>query len=58
MVFSFIYYYFGVFCLNVVNCYVIAIVIVEEAAEVLESHVLVSLTSSVEHLIMIGKLLH
>lgn len=29
-------------------------VIIEEAAEVLEAHVLVSLTGDVEHLIMIG----
>ena len=30
-------------------------VIVEEAAEVLEAHVLVSLVGEVEHLVMIGK---
>ena len=37
-------------------CY-LSVVIIEEAAEVLEAHVLVSLAGQVEHLIMIGELL-
>lgn len=34
------------------------VVIVEEAAEVLEAHILASLSSSCEHLILIGLLLY